>query len=140
MESKSKSNSNGKVIEELPDNAKSLSNMLPKIYQKEIQTSICELFRNIEILISKNNKNSEKEKQIETNIINLVRADFIKDYKKEVEFIKNNNNNKSKDNPDVSQPIENIKILLDNYNGIVNLISVVFNKDMEIKKFSRFGN
>ena len=140
MESKSKSNSNGKVIEELPDNAKSLSNMLPKIYQKEIQTSICELFKNMEILISKNNKNSEKEKQIETNIINLVRADFIKDYKKEVEFIKNNNNNKSKDNPDVSQPIENIKILLDNYKGIVNLLSVVFNKDMEIKKFSRSSN
>lgn len=140
MESKSKSNLNEKVIGELQTKSKSLSNMLPKIYQKEIQTSICELFRNIEILISKNNKNSEKEKQIETNIINLVRADFIKDYKKEVEFIKNNNNNKSKDNPDVSQPIENIKILLDNYNGIVNLISVVFNKDMEIKKFSRFGN
>ena len=140
MKSKSKSNSNGKVIGDLQTKSKSLSNMLPKIYQKEIQTSICELFRNIEILISKNNKNSEKEKQIETNIINLVRADFIKDYKKEVEFIKNNNNNKSKDNPDVSQPIENIKILLDNYNGIVNLISVVFNKDMEIKKFSRFGN
>jgi hypothetical protein len=94
----------------------------------------------MEILISKNNKNSEKEKQIETNIINLVRADFIKDYKKEVEFIKNNNNNKSKDNPDVSQPIENIKILLDNYKGIVNLLSVVFNKDMEIKRFSRSSN
>ena len=140
MESKSKSNLNEKVIGELQTKSKSLSNMLPKIYQKEIQTSICELFKNMEILISKNNKNSEKEKQIETNIINLVRADFIKDYKKEVEFIKNNNNNKSKDNPDVSQPIENIKILLDNYNGIVNLISVVFNKDMEIKKFSRFGN
>ena len=140
MESKSKSNLNEKVIGELQTKSKSLSNMLPKIYQKEIQTSICELFRNIEILISKNNKNSEKEKQIETNIINLVRADFIKDYKKEVEFIKNNNNNKSKDNPDVSQPIENIKILLDNYKGIVNLLSVVFNKDMEIKKFSRSSN
>ncbi len=140
MESKSKSNLNEKVIGELQTKSKSLSNMLPKIYQKEIQTSICELFKNMEILISKNNKNSEKEKQIETNIINLVRADFIKDYKKEVEFIKNNNNNKSKDNPDVSQPIENIKILLDNYKGIVNLLSVVFNKDMEIKKFSRSSN
>ena len=140
MGSKSKSNLNIKVIGELPDNAKSLSNMLPKIYQKEIQTSICKLFKNMKILISKNNKNSEKEKQIETNIINLVRADFIKDYKKEVEFIKNNNNNKSKDNPDVSQPIENIKILLDNYKGIVNLLSVVFNKDMEIKRFSRSSN
>ncbi len=139
MESKSKSNLNEKVIGELQTKSKSLSNMLPKIYQKEIQTSICELFRNIEILISKNNKNSEKEKQIETNIINLVRADFIKDYKKEVEFIKNNNN-KSKDNSDISQPIENIKILLDNYKGIVNLLSVVFNKDMEIKKFSRSSN
>ena len=140
MESKSKSNLNEKVIGELQTKSKSLSNMLPKIYQKEIQTSICELFKNIGILISKNNKNSEKEKQIETNIINLVRADFIKDYKKEVEFIKNNNNNKSKDNPDVSQPIENIKILLDNYKGIINLLSVVFNKDMEIKRFSRSSN
>ena len=139
MESKSKSNLNEKVIGELQTKSKSLSNMLPKIYQKEIQTSICELFKNMEILISKNNKNSEKEKQIETNIINLVRADFIKDYKKEVEFIKNNNN-KSKDNSDISQPIENIRILLDNYKGIVNLLSVVFNKDMEIKRFSRSSN
>ncbi len=139
MGSKSKSNLNIKVIGELPDNAKSLSNMLPKIYQKEIQTSICKLFKNMKILISKNNKNSEKEKQIETNIINLVKADFIKDYKKEVEFIKNNNN-KSKDNSDISQPIENIRILLDNYKGIVNLLSVVFNKDMEIKRFSRSSN
>ena len=139
MESKSKSNLNEKVIGELQTKSKSLSNMLPKIYQKEIQTSICELFKNIGILISKNNKNSEKEKQIETNIINLVRADFIKDYKKEVEFIKNNNN-KSKDNSDISQPIENIRILLDNYKGIVNLLSVVFNKDMEIKRFSRSSN
>ena len=139
MGSKSKSNLNIKVIGELPDNAKSLSNRLPKIYQKEIQTSICKLFKNMKILISKNNKNSEKEKQIETNIINLVKADFIKDYKKEVEFIKNNNN-KSKDNSDISQPIENIRILLDNYKGIVNLLSVVFNKDMEIKRFSRSSN
>ena len=89
--------------------------------------------------VLEDNKNSEKEKQIETNIINLVKADFIKDYKKEVEFIKNNNN-KSKDNSDISQPIENIRILLDNYKGIVNLLSVVFNKDMEIKRFSRSSN
>ena len=139
MKSKSKSNSNGKVIGDLQTKSKSLSNMLPKIYQKEIQTSICELFKNMEILISKNNKNSEKEKQIETNIINLVRSDFIEHYEKAAEFIKNNNN-KSKDNSDASQPIENIRILLDNYKGIVNLLSVVFNKDMEIKKFSRSSN